>query len=92
MRTERGGAPRTCRIEARAFGDVWLSVHKDPALELTCRPPGAQYGLSSRLKSRGWGARVRVGLGEWWEAWGKHRQGQTSPLGSLGVIQQGLRV
>lgn len=38
---------------------MWYSEHKDPSLELTCRPPGTQYGLSSKLKSRG-GARVRV--------------------------------
>lgn len=52
----------TCRTEAYALLDVWDSAHKDPSRELTCIPPGIQYGLSSRLTSQA-GTRVSWGVG-----------------------------
>lgn len=71
-------------MEACALLGVWCSKHKDPSLELACRPPDTQYGLSLRLTSQA-GAGLRVGLGCLWEGgWVKCQQEQPSPLDFLG--------
>lgn len=57
-------AQMTCRTEAYASLGVWYCEHKDPSWELTCIPPGTQYGLSSRLTFQaGRGASWGVGVG-----------------------------
>lgn len=58
-------------MEACALLGVWCSKHKDPSLELACRPPDTQYGLSLRLTSQA-GAGLRVGLGCLWEGGGSN--------------------